>query len=225
MDSVTIQLLGGCISAIIPMLFVARMVREVNSRRIILYFCWGVFASLLSYGGNMFFGAAQDSLERVARSVAPIIEEVCKGLPVLLFLRKIKHPRITGQIVYCALASGVGFSILESIYYFSISTGSTIDVILLIIRALTTTLMHGMSTAVLGIGLLILQKQRHILLPSVFSLFALSACIHALFNLLLPTRLAALAMLMPIGLYFAGLIFMKNEGDENNGHETEIQTE
>jgi len=82
--------------------------------------------------------------------------------------------------------------------------------------------MHGMSTAVLGIGLLILQKQRHILLPSVFSLFALSACIHALFNLLLPTHLAAVAMLMPIGLYFAGLIFMKNEGDENNGHEAKI---
>jgi len=225
MDSVTIQLLGGCISAIIPMLFVALMVQEENSRRIILYFCWGVFASLLSYGGNMFFGAPQDSMARVTSAVAPIVEEVCKGLPVLLFLRRRKYPQITEQIVYCALASGVGFSILESIYYFSISMESISDVVLLMIRALTTTLMHGMSTAFLGIGLLILQKQRQILLPSVFSLFAFSACIHALFNLLLPTNLAVIAMLMPVGLYFTGLIMMKNEGDKKNEHEAKIQTE
>ena len=211
MDNTTIMLLGGCISAIIPMLFVAVMVKDVDSQRIIVFFAWGVFASLLSYGLNMFFGAEQGDLERITTTVAPLVEEICKGVPVILFLRKKKHPRVTEQIVYNALASGVGFSILESIYYFSISTGSAGDVILLIIRALTTTLMHGMSTAVLGIGLLILQNQRQILLPVIFSLLALSACIHALFNLLLPTELAAVAMLMPIALYFAGLVIIRNE--------------
>ncbi|MCL1904351.1 MAG: PrsW family intramembrane metalloprotease [Oscillospiraceae bacterium] len=205
MDGLNLQLLGNCIATVIPLLFVAVVVKEANSRRILLYFCWGTFAGLAAYIINSYFGSLPGQAERVTASVAPIVEELCKTLPLLLFLRRKKHPEITVNIVYCALASGVGFSILESVFYFSESSGMVSDIINLVIRTLTTSIMHGMTAAIFGIGLLILQKQRHILLPIIFGLLVISENVHSLFNLLLPTRLSIIAILMPIGLYLAGL--------------------
>jgi RsiW-degrading membrane proteinase PrsW (M82 family) len=138
-----------------------------------------------------------------------MVEESLKALPLLFFLRKKSYP-VTVFIAYCALASGVGFSIQESIFYFSMSEGGLGDIFTLVIRSLTTALMHGMSTAIVGMGLLLLQNQRHILLPVTFGLLALGMIIHALFNLLLPTRFTFIAMLMPISLYISGLIFLED---------------
>ena len=211
MDNAAISLLGGCIATIIPLLFVIVIVKDTNSRRILLYFCWGAFAGLLSYGINSYFGSAPGQADRVTTSIAPIVEELCKGLPLLFFLIKRKTGAAYMLIVYCAFASGIGFSIQESIYYFSQSSGAAGDVVTLTVRTLTTALMHGMSSAVVGAGLILLQKQKNILLPVIASLFSLGIVIHALFNLLLPTNLAVIAVLMPVVLYFAGLAFLRSE--------------
>ena len=220
MDRITVQLLGCCIATIIPLLFVSAVIKDKNSRRIILYFCWGTFAGLLSYFGNSFFGNAPGHAERVVTGIAPIVEELLKGIPLIFFLRR-KKLLITEQIVYCAMASGASFSIQESILYYSLSTGTTGDILTLAIRTLTTALMHSMSTAIIGMGLLILQKHRYILIEIMLGLFTLSACIHALFNLLLPTKLAMAALLMPIGLFLAGLVFFENDVTRDVEEESE----
>ena len=138
-------------------------------------------------------------------------------LPLLIFLIKRKTGAAHMLIVYCAFASGIGFSIQESVYYFSQSSGAAGDIVTLAVRTLTTALMHGMSTAVVGAGLMLLQKQRNILLPVIASLFALGTVIHALFNLLLPTNLAVVSVLMPVVLYFAGLAFLRSVKNEPEG--------
>jgi len=217
MDNAAVSLLGGCIATIIPLIFVIVIVKDTNSRRILLYFCWGAFAGLLSYGINNYFGSSPEQAERMTTSIAPIVEELCKGFPLLIFLVKRKTGAANMLIVYCAFASGIGFSIQESIYYFSLSSGAAGDIVTLTVRTLTTALMHGMSTAVVGAGLMLLQKQRNILLPVIASLFALGTVIHALFNLLLPTNLAVVAVLMPIMLYFAGLAFLRSVKNEQEG--------
>jgi len=214
-DNITIQILGVCAAIIIPLLFVAVLIKDTAGRRILLYFCWGTLAGFLSYIGNSFFADAPEQAGRVTTSIAPIVEEFLKGLPVLLFLNRKKHPRITEIIVSCSLAGGAGFSIQESIFYFFMTPETAGNMVVLVIRTMTTALMHSMATAILGIGLLILQNQRHILLPATFSLFTLSTSVHALFNLLLPTKAAFIAILMPVGLYFAGMVFLGGLRKEN----------
>jgi len=215
MDQVTASLIGTCIATIIPLLFVCFIIKEKGSKYILLYFCWGTLAGLLAFGFNNLLTGTQGQTERVTTAIAPVVEEFCKGLPILLFLIKKKKSIITVLIVYCAFASGIGFSIQESIYYFSQTGGTAGDIATLAVRTMTTALMHGISTAVIGLGLMQLQKQGHILLPVIAGLFALGTGIHALFNLLLPTNLAVIAALMPVGLYFAGMVFLnKAKGDE-----------
>jgi len=209
MSELPFQFLSNFIAMVIPMLFIALMLDDKGSRRIILYFCWGVFSGVLAFNLNNYFGSSYEQAQRMSVSIAPVIEEICKGLPVLLFLNTRKYPRITKLIVFCALSSGAGFSILESMYYFAASSREPGDIAALVVRSLTTALMHGMVTAAFGIGIMVTQKFRGMRIPVVFGLFALCASTHALFNLLLKTRLAAVAMIMPVVMFMAGWMFVR----------------
>jgi len=211
------QFLGSFIAIAIPMLFIVFMLENKSSRQIILFFCWGLFAGLLAFNLNNLLGTTSEQAERMTVSIAPMIEEVCKGLPLLLIVIRNKYPHLTKQIVFCGLASGIGFSVQESMYYFTVSSREIIDVLMLIVRVLTTSLMHGMVTAAFGIGLMLLHKQRSMLIPVIFGLFALCASVHSLFNLLMHTWMAWLSMLMPIVLFFAGWMFLRNYNPQEKG--------
>lgn len=211
------QFLGSFIAIAIPMLFIVFMLENKSSRQIILFFCWGLFAGLLAFNLNNLLGTTSEQAERMTVSIAPMIEEVCKGLPLLLIVIRNKYPHLTKQIVFCGLASGIGFSVQESMYYFTVSSREIIDVLMLIVRVLTTSLMHGMVTAAFGIGLMLLHKQRSMLIPVIFGLFALCASVHSLFNLLMHTWMAWLSMLMPIVLFFAGWMFLRNYNQQEKG--------
>ena len=216
MSDIPFEFLSNFIAMVIPLFFVVFMLGKSDARKIILYFCWGIFAGVLAFNINNLLGGSVSQAERMTIAIAPMVEEICKGLPVLLFLNRKKYPRITLLIVFCAMTSGVGFSIQESMYYFTASSREVMDIALLIVRTLTTALMHGMVTAAFGIGLMLLQKQRSMLVPVILGLFALCATIHALFNLLMYTWLAWVSMLMPIVMFFAGWVFIRNtEYSEN----------
>ena len=209
MSELSFQFISMIIAINIPLLFVAVALGDSDSRRILLYFCWGVFAGAAAFVLNVYFDSSPQQAQRLNLSIAPLVEEVLKGLPLLLFLNEKRYPHITKVIVFCAMVSGIGFSVQESMYYFSVSSRAISDVAALSVRSCTTALMHGMTTAAIGIGLLLFQKHKHIMVPLVFSLFALSASIHALFNLLLETPLAFIGMVLPLGLFFAGRRFLQ----------------
>ena len=210
MGELSYQFLGSFIAMAVPLLFLALILDDPGSRRIVLYFCWGAFAGVLAYNLNNFFGSTFEQAQRIHLSIAPPVEEICKILPVLLFLNRKKYPRVTKLVVFCAMAVGVGFSIQESMYYFAASSREIGDLTALVIRTMTTALMHGMTAAAFGIGLLLLHNRRHLLFPLIFGLLALSVSIHALFNLLLQTHFAAIALVMPITMFAAGWMFIRN---------------
>jgi len=216
MGDLSFQFISVFVAMVIPLLFVAFILDDKRSRQIILYFCWGIFAGVLAFNLNNLLSGIPGELERMTLSIAPMIEEICKGLPLLLFLDKKKYPQITKLIVFCAMASGVGFSIQESMYYFEMSSREAMDIWLLVVRTLTTSLMHGMTTATFGIGLLVTQKERALRMPIIFGLFALCASIHALFNLLLQTRFALIAMIMPVLMFVATWMFIRGDFTKSN---------
>ena len=209
MNDLSYQLLSSFIAIVIPLLFVVLIIDNKDNRRIILFFCWGVFSGVLAYNINNYFGYNWSQYNRMILSIAPMIEEVCKGLPVLLFFNRKKYPNITRQIVFCAMTSGIGFSIQESIYYFAISPREINDITSLIIRTLTTSLMHGMTTAFFGFGLMLFSKLRLMIIPVIFGLFAFSVSIHALYNLLLQTHFAFVALIIPLAMFATGWWIVK----------------
>lgn len=214
MSEVSYELIGNSIAVAIPLLFLAFILDSKDGRQVVLFFCWGFFAGVLAFHLNNYFAPGQSHAQRLTLSIAPLIEEICKGAPLLLFLNRRRYPRITKLIVFCAMASGIGFSIQESMYYFTVSSRELSDIADLVTRSFTTALMHGTTTAAVGIGLMLLNEHKKLLVPLVFGLFALSATIHALFNLLLLTDLAVVAAIIPIAMLIAGWWFVRYEVQE-----------
>lgn len=209
---------GYVFAVLIPLLFLIFMLNDKKSKYILSFFSWGVFSVLIAFIINEWFMNSPTQLERATSDVAPIVEETLKALPLLLFLRNKTYRG--NLIIYCAMAAGIGFSIQETLFYFSnLSTHTGLsDLFPLIIRTLTTCLMHGMSTSVIGFGITITAKINRIRIPMVLGLLALASTIHSLFNILISTRLAIIALSMPAILYLLGLSLL------SSGNDTDTQT-
>lgn len=82
--------------------------------------------------------------------VAPIIEEITKGLFLLITVTSKKFDNITDGIVYGG-AIGLGFGMTENFLYF-VTYGESIPnwIALVVIRSLFSAVMHCVTTATLG---------------------------------------------------------------------------
>lgn len=205
---------GFVFSMLIPLLFLIVMIKNEQSKHILLYFAWGVCSVLFAFVFNEWFSRLSGGAGNVSADIAPIVEETLKALPLLLFFRRKNISPLV--IIYCAMASGIGFSVQEMLYYFTQFTAdSGLHALFpLLVRTATTCLMHGMTTAVVGFGLTITVNLRVIRVPMVLGLLALASVIHSLYNILIDTRLAVLALIMPAALYFAGLALLSGESEE-----------
>jgi RsiW-degrading membrane proteinase PrsW (M82 family) len=83
-------------------------------------------------------------------AIAPVVEEITKGIFLLITVTNKKFDNITDGIVYGG-AIGLGFGMTENFLYF-ISYGTTISnwITIVIIRTLFSAVMHCVSTATFG---------------------------------------------------------------------------
>lgn len=85
--------------------------------------------------------------------VAPFVEEITKGLFLLITIRNRKFDNLTDGIVYGG-AIGLGFGMTENFLYFISYTSSISDwVTIVTIRTLFSAVMHCVSTATFGAAL------------------------------------------------------------------------
>lgn len=91
-------------------------------------------------------------------------------------------------------------------------------------RALTTSLMHGCTTALIGYGLYLVKDLENNALPSMMlGLYATSVTVHAIYNLLVmySARGKLIAVLFPIIMAFALLlVFYRDEIFEPDSKES-----
>lgn len=208
---------GFLFSILIPLLFLIVMLKDRPSKYLLGYFCYGIFSVVFAFILNEWFSNYPGQMNRVSSDIAPIVEETVKALPLLLFFLK-RQPG-GNLVIYAAMAIGIGFSVQETLFYFTSfeSSPSLLSLLPLIMRTITTCLMHGMSTAVVGFGVRITRDKKIIRLPMTLGLIALSATIHSLFNILIGSRLAIIALLMPAALYFVGLALLSDDGKAQGG--------
>lgn len=79
---------GALFSMLIPLLFLVVMIKDKHARYTLLYFCWGLVSVIFAYLLNGWFSLKTDLSSSISTDIAPIIEEILKLLPLLLFLRK-----------------------------------------------------------------------------------------------------------------------------------------
>lgn len=149
--------LASLVFALVPMLFylwgiwlMDRYDREPVGL-LLLNFAWGAL-------GAIFFGIVFSlSISATLGSsdfhdailVAPVVEELMKGVFLFWTVRDRRFDNITDGVVY-GMAIGLGFGMTENFLYFYGATTAGEWVFLVIIRTLFTAVMHAMATGVFG---------------------------------------------------------------------------
>lgn len=139
--------------------------------------------------------------------IAPIIEEITKGLFLIITVTSRKFDNITDGIVYGG-AIGLGFGMTENFLYF-ISFGTSVPnwISLVIVRSLFSAVMHCVATATLGAFFCFAKfKSTGVKIFLGFTGLFIAMTIHAIWNLTLSfDNIAPLGFLF---LFISLIIFL-----------------
>ncbi len=166
----------------------------VRFRTIAQLMALGCAAAMVSLLINQFAEANGVSHRFVMRFGAPAIEEVLKGLPLLLFLRA----KRIGFLIDAAIAGfavGTGFALIENLYYLSALPHG--QPALWLVRGFGTAVMHGGTTAILAMTTAVMFERRHsealwLVIPGLLMAFAL----HSVFNHFIFSPVASTAIIV-----------------------------
>jgi RsiW-degrading membrane proteinase PrsW (M82 family) len=200
------------LAASIPLFFLLVFL-EGEQRRVLAFLVWGLTAGSIAYYANYYLYHLYASSTVVPSvTIAPVVEELMKALPLFVLLLVFGR-RYTRELLVLAMASGFGFAILENYVYVSQYDFAGIgSIVYVIMRGVTTSVMHGCMTAIIGYGIFLTYGFNRRSLPSIlFGLYTVAITIHALFNLLIGyTGIGKLlAIDLPL-LLFAALLIVYN---------------
>ena len=155
----------------------------------------GMVVCLLSAYVSSFFAqlVGLDAV-RAAVEIAPTVEEIAKLLPLLFYLMVLSPDDADIDLSFIMVA--VGFATMESAFYLSESGLS--DPMMLLLRGLSTSMMHVSCGVVVGYGLTRAWKHPWFRIAGTFGLLCLATTYHGIFNLLVAAgghaRVAAIVL-------------------------------
>ncbi|MCR5686045.1 MAG: PrsW family intramembrane metalloprotease [Lachnospiraceae bacterium] len=176
-----------------------------NTRRFILSFIFGMGSCLIAAYISGFikysFGLPADD---TAVYYSPVIEEVCKLLPMLFYMFVfLPHD---GSLFTAALGIGLGFATFENCCY--ILSEGAYSLPYIIIRGMAAGVMHLVCALVLVMGFSMAKRLNALTLPGIMGALALSTAFHGLYNILVsePGFSTVFGYLMPV--MTAGLLYL-----------------
>ena len=141
------------IGTFVPLVLMLLLLR--HSRPVISFFCWGmasfIIVSAVSPPLYAWLGLGKD-LNIDAVFVGPPLEELVKGLPLLLLPWWLQRSFVPYYYIF-GLASGIGFSVEENIIYlinFGLDESDSYSITLMVLRSFSVCLMHGVATGTIG---------------------------------------------------------------------------
>jgi RsiW-degrading membrane proteinase PrsW (M82 family) len=174
------------IASVIPLIFVylitwLNFFETHRVKLILLALAWGAISVELSYLVDhplrLIFG-----VQLISTRTAPFVEEIFKSLVLLYIVRRAHTTFFVDGAVY-GFAAGIGFAIAENMLYLSrvdVDTGVVVSTV----RAFVSSVMHGSTTAIVGMvlaGFPMGGLNRHPLVAWVIGLAIAIAC-HMAYN-------------------------------------------
>jgi RsiW-degrading membrane proteinase PrsW (M82 family) len=188
---------------LLPFLFLAAFIGRID-RRVVLFILWGFVAAIPAFFLEpVLFAAAQGEIPVALAplTISPLIEEFFTALPLLIlaFFGARQQDR---DIFLYAMASGIGFSIIET------SLLASPDPLAVLIHSFSTALLHGCTCGIIGYGIVIAGHFDRRAFPAlILGFFTLAVTVHAIYNTLGTTffGLAGICvdLAFPVLLFFA----------------------
>lgn len=196
------------IASVVPLVFlyIVKWLNFYETNRpasMFMALAWGVVAFAMSYLVDHplvpILGRAT-----VAVKIGPAVEEILKSLVLVYLVRRADYTYFVDGAIY-GFAVGVGFAVAENMLYLSrvdVDTG----IIVAITRAFSSSVMHGGSTAIVGIviGGFPLARALHPLAALVVG-WAIAIAYHMTYNDLAFKNYGQKGLLIICGIAFTGL--------------------
>ena len=152
-----------------------------SARRFIISFLVGMTTCLLgAYISGFFQNTSGFPTEEVSIFISPVVEEMLKLMPVMLFIYVFESA--SKEVLHVAVGIGAGFATFENCCCILSSGSQNFGFIL--IRGSAVGVMHIVTMAVLTFGLYILKRHNIFSFPGIVGSLSLSMTFHALYNLL-----------------------------------------
>lgn len=173
-------------------------------RLILVSLCWGIFAYLLaSWANSALQTFGKIDRETVNRFIAPVLEEILKGMILLYLIRLSKFTYSIDGALY-GFAAGIGFAIFENFEF--ILNNPSMAIPIAVGRVLSADMVHASSSAIIGITAWIFFLRRNWWRWLVLA-FGLSLGIgqHMFFNIAVDS---AVSPLIAIGTVILGIVIV-----------------
>ncbi len=145
-----------------------------------------------------------DDIYFVTTRITPITEEIFKALPVIYF--GIVFSDDIQKLLTVGMAVGIGFAVFENMIILTDNI-ENVNILWAFIRGFGSGLMHGMSTAIVGICMSSFHRRKKLFVPGLFSLLSVAIINHGIYNLLVQSKLEYLGYILPIIIYIPISIF------------------
>ncbi len=136
----------------------------------------------------------------------PMTEEIAKAIPVFLFAVTISDEK--ERIVPMAMAVGIGFAIIENAYILISEMGSW-GPLSALARVFGASLMHGVCTSVVGLGMSLIYKRRKLFVTGTLALLTVAMTYHGIFNALVQSSYSHIGLHLPIFTFVPILILVE----------------
>ena len=152
-----------------------------SARRFIISFLVGMAMCLIgAYIGGFVDSVTEMSTNDISIFISPIIEEMTKFAPLLIYVLFLEPEE--GRMFIVATGVGAGFATFENCCH--ILTSGAENFIFIMIRGFSTGIMHIVSILAVVIGLVIVRRFRAVSVAGVVGALSLSMSFHGLYNLL-----------------------------------------
>ena len=153
----------------------------VKLRDIVVVVAFGAAMAGASYlASAQVLGVLDIEFRTFSRYVAPVTEEILKGLLILLMIRTHRIGFLVDAAIF-GFAVGTGFALAENLYYLNLFPDAGIGT--WILRGFGTAIMHGGATALFAVmGLALLERSTRAGLTAFLPGLAIAVVLHSAFN-------------------------------------------
>jgi protease PrsW len=142
--------------------------------------CGGVIAVLTYLLNGFLLDRVSIEMTVFTRYVAPVIEELLKGLVIVALIRAHRIGFLVDAAIF-GFAVGTGFAMVENVYYLQEAAQAGMGT--WIARGFGTAIMHGGATAIFAVmGLAMLERAGRSGVKAFLPGFAIAVVLHSAFN-------------------------------------------
>ena len=184
---------------IIPVIFA---IKERKSKLLLIFLLIGITISLVAaqFNNTLINILNYDVLE-YSKTLAPLLEELLKLIPLLLFIVGFKKK--DDDIILLAFSIGIGFAIYENILIL-VTNMDNVSILWALTRGIGAAFMHSICTATITIGFRYVEINKKYFSMGILGLYSIAVLFHGTFNTLIDSNYMIISLIMPLLLYILG---------------------